>query len=193
MIFFEHFPVVVISVCLVIIACDCTSTFDIHDGTDKSEIQELKIQVKSLTSVVEHLMKDSESKEHKVNSLTSVLELFLEESKWKENRILSLENKVAELEKTINIQNEMNLQAYKTKQEKTAAYVSKQMENSNLHSTNNSSKDSHEHVPINKHNEHSGTEKTRDSTQDIGIEQHTIHKSNLTMLLFYKHPIHSVT
>ena len=165
-----------------IIACDCTSPFDIHDGTDKSEIQELKIQVKSLTSVVEHLLKDSESKENKVNSLTSILEHSLEDSKLKENRILSLENKVAELENTINIQVQLNSHAYQTKQEKTAVDVSKQLENSNQHSTNNCSKDNHEHIPINKHNEHSGIEKTGDSTQEIGIKQHTIHKSTLIIV-----------
>ena len=187
---FQYYHTTVISVCLVIFACDYTLTLDITNqgGTDKSEMQEFKIQVKYLASVVEHLLKDSESKENKVNSLTSVLEHFMKESKSKENRILSLENKVAELEKTIHIQNEMKSKSNKTKQEKTAVYVSKQLEDSNLHSTNNSSKDSHEHIC--KHNEHSGIEKTGDSTQDIGIRKHTIHKSKLTMLLFYKHPIH---
>ena len=113
----EHFQTIVISVCLVICACDCTSIFDINnqDETDKKEIQDLKVQVNSLTSVVEHLLKDSESKENKVNSLTSVLQHFLEDSNLKETRITTLEKTVGELEKTINIQVELNSQDNKTK------------------------------------------------------------------------------
>ena len=138
----------------------------------------MKVQVNSLASIVEHLLKDSESKENKVNSLTSILQHFLEDSNLKETRITTLEQTVGELQKTINIQVELNSQANKSKQEKTAVDVSKQLKNC--------SKDNHEYMHINKHNGHSGIEKIGESNQEIGIGKHTILKSKLMILRFLK-------
>ena len=179
-----HFPTIVISVCLVIFSCECTIAYGIdnHDVTDKSEIQDLKMQVNSLTATVGHLLRESKSKEIQVNYLTSVIEHFLEESKSKENRISSLENKVAKLEKTIHIQTVLNSQVEKetqynytfhaAKQEKTSIYLSKQ-DDSDLHR----SEDSQDRMRINQHT--SSVEKTGDSIHEIGVGQHITYKSEL--------------